>query len=417
MKRKKFIATAGAATAFAAVMPSIKSYSATVKHIDAGIIKTIKDRIKPISSEERLQRQEQARRLMADNKIDAIFMEGGTSMIYFTGASWGRSERLFGLLLPQKGEPIYITPAFEEGRAREQTGNAKVYTWQENESPYELLKKMLADANLLNATIGIEETTRFFVTDNLQKTVPGIRMISATPVTAGCRSVKSAHEIELMQIANDMLAEVYKSAVKQLREGMGEKELATLISTLFSEFGVDGGALVLFDAAAAYPHGTIKENTIKENTIVLMDGGCTVEGYNSDVTRTTVFGKPTEKMNSVWNIVREAQDAALKTARPGIEAQLVDAAARKVIEKAGYGTGYKYFTHRLGHGIGLDGHEWYYLVGGSTRPLQAGNTCSNEPGIYIPGEFGIRIEDEMLITENGAKLLLPPPQSLERIFE
>jgi Xaa-Pro dipeptidase len=337
-------------------------------------------------------------------------------MSYFTGAAWGRSERLFGMLLPIKGEPFYIAPAFEEGRAREQTGDAKVYVWQENESPFELLKKMFADGNLLNGVIGMEETTRYFVSDNLQKAVPGIRMVSATPVTAGCRSVKSAHEIELMQIANDILAEVYKAAVMQLKEGMGEKELATIINKFFSEFGVDGGALVLFGAAAAYPHGTVKENSLKKNDIVLIDGGCTVEGYNSDVTRTTVFGKPTEKMKTVWSIVRKAQEAALKIAKPGIEAQLVDAAARSVIEQSGYGKGFKYFTHRLGHGIGLDGHEWNYLVGGNTRLLQPGNTFSNEPGIYIPGEFGIRIEDEMLITENGAKLMLPPPQSLEKIF-
>ena len=199
------------------------------------------------------------------------------------------------------------------------------------------------------------------MTDNLRKTVPGIQMVSATPVTAGCRSVKSANEIELMQIANDMLAVVYKAAVMQLKEGMTEGELATLISNLFAEFGTGGGALVLFGEAAAYPHGTIKENKLKENDIVLIDGGCTVEGYNSDVTRTTVFGKPTEKMKSVWSIVYNAQDAALKTARPGIEAQLVDAAARKIIEQGGYGGGYKYFTHRLGHGIGLDGHEWNYF--------------------------------------------------------
>jgi len=411
-----FITAAGAATALAAVAPALKSCTPSSTPFDPAVIKAMKARIKPITSEERKQRLEQVRKLMSDNKIDALFMEGGTSLTYFTGASWGRSERLFGMLLPQKGEPVYISPAFEEGRAKEQTGNAKVYTWQENESPFELLKTMFTDAGLLTGVVGIEETTRFFVTDNLQKAVSGLQLVSATPVTAGCRAVKSAHEIELMQIANDILAEVYKAAVKRLKEGMGEQEFAGIISSLFSEFGVGGGALVLFGAAAAYPHGTVKENNLKENDIVLIDGGCTVEGYNSDVTRTTVFGKPSEKMNTVWSIVRKAQEAGLKTARPGIEAQLVDAAARSVIEQSGYGPGYKYFTHRLGHGIGLDGHEWNYLVGGNTRLLQAGNTFSNEPGIYIPGEFGIRIEDEMLITENGAKLLLPPPQSLEVIF-
>ncbi len=415
MNRKKFIASTGTVTALAALTPSIKLAS-TPSQIEAPVVKAIKSRVKPITNAERLERQEKARRLMAENKIDAVLMEGGTSMGYFTGAAWGRSERLFAMLLPQKGEPFYIAPAFEEGRAREQTGNAKVYTWQENESPYELLKKMFTENGLANGAIGIEETTRFFVTNNLQKVIPNAKMVDATPVTAGCRSIKSAHEIELMQIANDILAEVYKSAVKQLKEGMGEREFAGIVSKLFSEFGVDGGALVLFGAAAAYPHGTIKENKLKENDIVLIDGGCTVEGYNSDVTRTTVYGKASDKMKNVWGIVRKAQDAGLKAARPGIEAQLVDAAARQVIEQSGYGNGYKYFTHRLGHGIGMDGHEWTYLVGGNTGLLQPGNTFSNEPGIYIVGEFGIRLEDEMLITENGAKLLLPQAESLEKIF-
>jgi len=416
MNRRKFITAAGAATAIAAVGPSLLAHGETSSQIDASIITAMKSRIKPITNEERQQRVEKALRLMAESNVGAILMEGGTSMNYFTGAQWGRSERLFAMVLPQKGEPFYIAPAFEEGRAREQTGNAKVYVWQENESPFELIRKVLTDAGLSNTVIGIEETMRFFVTDNLKKSVPGLLMVSATPITAGCRAVKSAHEIELMQIANDILAEVYKTAIKKLKEGMGESELAGIVSNLFSEFGVGGGALVLFGAAAAYPHGTIKENKLKENDIVLIDGGCTVEGYDSDVTRTTVFGKPAAKMKSVFEIVLKAQTEALKIAKPGIEAQLVDAAARQVIEQNGYGNGYKYFTHRLGHGIGMDGHEWNYLVGGSTKPLQAGNIFSNEPGIYITGEFGIRIEDEMLITENGAKLLLPQAQSLEKIF-
>jgi Xaa-Pro dipeptidase len=416
MNRKKFIAATGAATTAATILPSMHSLASAPSSFDAAIVKAMKQRIKPITAEERQQRQEKARKLMTENKIDAIFMEGGTSMNYFTGAQWGRSERLFGMVLPKNGEPFYISPAFEEGRAKEQTGNAKIYVWQENESPFELLKKVFGDAGLSGATIGMEETTRYFIVDNLQKAIPALKMVSATPVTAGCRAVKSAHEIELMQVANDITAEVYKAAVLKLKEGMGEKELGSILTSLFAEFGTDGGALVLFGEAAAYPHGTVKENYIKENSIILIDGGCTVEGYNSDITRTTVFGKPTEKMKTVWSIVSKAQDAALKTARPGIEAQRVDAAARKVIEDSGYGNGYKYFTHRLGHGIGLDGHEWNYLVGGSAKLLQTGNTFSNEPGIYIPGEFGIRIEDEMLITENGAKLLLPQQESLEKIF-
>ncbi len=375
-----------------------------------------RDRIKPITKEERQQRVERARKLMEEKNIDALFFEGGTTLNYFTGVSWGRSERLFAMILPKSDEPFYVAPKFEEGRAAEQVGTAKLLTWEEHEDPYKIIEKVFRDMNLLNAIIGIEEQTRYVVTDNLQKTMAALNLVSGTPVTAGCRSVKSAHELELMQIANDITREVYTEAVKSLKEGMTERDFGSIVSKLFSEFGVGGGALVLFGEASAYPHGTVKEHTLKEGQIVLIDGGCGVEGYSSDVTRTTVFGRPTEKMNNVWSIVRRAQDAALMTAKPGVAAQYIDAAARNVITSAGFGPDYKYFTHRVGHGIGMEGHEWYYLVKGNKMLVQAGNTFSNEPGIYIPGEFGIRLEDEMVITDNAAKLMLPQAESLEKIF-
>ncbi len=320
------------------------------------------------------------------------------------------------MILPKKGDPVYIAPKFEESRALEQVGNARLLTWEEHESPYERIKQILSDNNILSGRIGIEETVRYFVTDNLRANLDKFQFESATPITAGCRSVKSAHELELMQIANDITAEVYKISVPLLKEGMTEREFGTIISKNFSDYGVNGGALVLFGANSASPHGTVKQNTLRQNDIVLIDGGCTVEGYASDVTRTVIFGKATEKMNKVFSIVLEAQTAALKAAKPGIPAEQLDATARKVIVDAGYGPDYKYFTHRLGHGIGLEGHEWYYLVRGNQRLEQAGNTHSNEPGIYIPGEFGIRIEDEIVITEDGARLMLPPAKSLEVMF-
>lgn len=421
MNRRNFIKTTGAVTALTAFNPSL-SIGETLKMnspsglIPAELIKKLRDRIKPITNEERVLRQEQARKLMSENKIDAIILEGGTSLNYFTNASWGRSERLFAMILPQKGNAIFIAPKFEESRAKEQTGNAKLFCWEEHESPYELIKKIFSENNLLHATIGMEETVRYFVTENIQKTIPTLKIMSATSVTAGCRAVKTPHEIELMQIANDITAEVYKVAVTQLKEGMTEHEFGRIVSKLFGEFGTEGGALILFGEASAHPHGLVKEVKLKTGDIVLIDGGCSVEGYESDITRTTVFGKPTDKMNKVWSIVRKSQEEALKYAKPGVTAESVDATARKVIGENGYGSDYKFFTHRLGHGIGMDGHEWYYLVGGNKKLLQAGNMFSNEPGIYIVGEFGIRIEDEMLITENGAKLLLPPQQSLEVMF-
>lgn len=420
MNRRNFIRTSGIVTAVSAISPSLTAET-LVKTTGDGIIpkeliKHICARIKPITSEERMQRMEQARKLMEENKMDAVLMEGGTSLKYFSGARWGRSERLFAMILPIKGEPFYIAPKFEESRAKEQTGNATVYCWEENESPYELIRSVLAEKNLLSGKLGVEETTRYFVTENIQKAIPSLQVVTATPVTAGCRSIKTAHEIELMQIANDIAAEVYKYAVKQLKEGMSEREFGKRISDLFEEFGCEGGALVLFGEASAHPHGLIKEVRLKQNDIVLMDGGCSVEGYESDITRMTIFGKPNDKMKKNFDVVRKAQDEGLKAAKPGVEAWTVDAAARKIIMDNGYGPGYKYFTHRLGHGIGMDGHEWYYLVGGNKYILKSGNMFSNEPGIYIPGEFGIRLEDEMLITETGAKLLLPQQESLEKMF-
>jgi Xaa-Pro dipeptidase len=414
MNRRNFIRNAGAACTLVALTPTLSFSKEPASLLDTG--EEFKKRIKPITPEERKDRIEQAKRLLHDNNMDALLMEGGTSLHYFAGVNWGRSERLFSLLIPREGEPFFIAPKFEEGRAKEQVGAAKLYTWEEHESPFELIRTLLKDKNMLSSTLGIEETTRYFVTAGIAQAIPTLKISSGTAISAGCRSIKSAHEIELMQVANDMTREVFSAAILELKEGMTEAAFGKIISSRFSAYGVQGGALVLFGEASAYPHGLVKENKLKAGDIVLVDGGCSVEGYESDITRTTVFGKPTEKMKKVWEIVRKAQDAALHMAKPGVEAQGVDAAARKIMEQNGYGAHYEYFTHRLGHGIGMDGHEWYYLVGGNKRLLQAGNMFSNEPGIYIPGEFGIRLEDELLITPEGSRLLLPQAQSLDVIF-
>jgi Xaa-Pro dipeptidase len=420
MDRRRFFTTAGSTVALSALGAgqtfAQKPAEATSGHFDADTIKTMRERIRPIGAGEFEARREQARRYMKESAIDAIFVEGGTALKYYTGLSWWLSERLFAMVLPQRGEPFFVSPKFEEGRSREKLGDVKIYTWEEHEKPIERIRQGMQDHGLLGATLGLEETTRYYAIEQLQQRLPTLTLRSAKPVTAGCRSVKSAHEIELMQVANDITAQVYRQAQKQLREGMSEKELGTIISGLYGEFGVSGDALVLFGEASAYPHGLTREVLLKAGDNVLIDGGCQVEGYGSDITRTMAFGEPSAKMKSVWEIVRGAQDAALKTAKPGVPAEKVDAAARAYIADHGYGPGYKYFTHRLGHGIGMDGHEWYYLVGGNTRPLAPGNMFSNEPGIYIVGEFGIRTEDEMLITDDGARLLLPQAKSLQEIF-
>jgi Xaa-Pro dipeptidase len=243
-----------------------------------------------------------------------------------------------------------------------------------------------------------------------------VTLDSATPVTAGCRGVKSAHEIELMRLASHVTLTAYHAAYQALTDGMTQNQFADLVAAAHRRQGFSGGAGVQVGPYSALPHGSVTPQVIKEGTILLIDGGCEVEGYNSDLSRTFVLGKATDKMKAVFAIEQRAQQAALAVARPGVECQAVDAAARKVITDAGYGPDYKYFTHRVGHGIGMDGHEWPYLVRGNTLKLEPGMTFSDEPGIYIPGEFGVRLEDDMLITENGAELLTPTSPSLEDPF-
>jgi len=257
---------------------------------------------------------------------------------------------------------------------------------------------------------------RFVFSSEIAKAAPQVNIVNGTPVTAGCRMVKSNHEVELMRLANKVTLAAYEAAYGALREGMKQTEFEDLIAAAYERLGFPGEASVQTGEYSALPHGSAKAQIIREGTIVMVDDGCTVEGYQSDITRTFVLGKAYDKMKKVFDIVHQAQTAALKTARPGLECQAVDAAARKVITDAGYGPDYKYFTHRVGHGIGMDGHEWPYLVRGNATPLAANMTFSDEPGIYIRGEFGVRLEDDMHITENGAELFTPQSPSLENPF-
>ena len=372
---------------------------------------------KPITREEYLRRQEMARRYMRDAGLDAIFLMGGSSLYYFTGAQWGTSERMFAMVFPAKGEPAYVTPAFEKGRALEQIkfGN-DVRTWEEDESPYEVVAGILKDRGIASGKLGIEETVNYRFSDGITKAAQALRITSADPVTARCRRVKSQHELEIIRLANQITLKAFENALKSLSEGMTHFELGARIAQEHQKLGAQGGALVLFGQYSALPHGTVTAQKLREGDVVLIDGGCDVLGYKADITRTTVYGKPTDRQRKVWEIEKRAQAAALKAARPGAACEDVDAAARKVIVDAGFGPDYKYFTHRVGHGIGLDGHEWTYLVRGNKTKLEPGMTFSDEPGIYIPGEFGVRLEDIMAITENGAELFTGQAQSIEQPF-
>jgi Xaa-Pro dipeptidase len=422
--RRTFSKLSGFA-AGAALIPSISEVQdGKPASLPASItqLKSRKNEAKPITVEERQQRQERARQLMRENNLDAIMMIGGTSLVYFTNIHWWNSERLFAAVLPAKGNAFYVCPAFEEDRAREQIaagpggGNADVRTWQEDEDPYRLMAAGLKDRGLGSGRLGVEERTTFVFSDGVAKAAPQVNISSATPVTAGCRMIKSPHEIGLMQLANQVTLQAYEAVYKALQPGMTQYDFSKLIDAAYNKLGFHGGASVNVGESSALPHGSAKPQVIREGTIVLIDDGCTVEGYQSDISRTFVLGKPTDKMRKVFDIVHQAQSAALKQAKPGVEAQSVDAAARKVITDSGYGPDYKYFTHRLGHGIGMDGHEWPYLVRGDTIALRPGMAFSDEPGIYIRGEFGVRLEDDMHITENGAELFTPQSPSLEDPF-
>lgn len=359
---------------------------------------------------------------MAANHLDAVLLMEGTSLEYFSGIRWWGGERLFAMVLPAKGAAFYVCPAFEEARAREQMTKAPdgekpdIRVWQEHENPYQLLAVGFKDRGLATGTVGLAETIHFVFEDGIAKAAPQVRLTSATPVTAGCRRVKSAHEVALMRLASQVTLAVYEAAYRALKPGMTRSELEGLIGSAYDRVGFPGEVSVQVDEFTAVPHGSVTTQVIREGSIVLLDDGCTVEGYLSDITRTFVLGKATDKMKTVFDVVYRAQTAALKTARPGIECQAVDAAARKVISDAGYGPDYKFFRHRVGHGMGMDGHEWPYLVRGNTTLLATNMTFSDEPGIYIPGEFGIRLEDDMHITESGAELFTPQSPSLEDPF-
>jgi Xaa-Pro dipeptidase len=422
ISRRHFLGTsATAAAGFAAVPAEPKPTPAQELPPSIARLESWADRARPITTEERAGRVERAKRLMREHGLDALAMCGGTSMVYFANVRWGGGERLFTVVIPVTGDAFVVCPAFEEDRAREQLalgplGGAQVYTWEEHESPYERVAQGLRDRGIASGKLGAEETMQFRFSNGIALAAPALEVVDATPVTAGCRGVKDEHELELMKLANEVTLTAYKAAYLAMDEGMTQADVGGLIRSAHARLGFSGGASVQTGEWSALPHGSITPQVIREGTIVLIDGGCGVEGYRSDMSRTFVLGAPTDIMKKRFEIELEAQTAAHAAAAPGVLPEDVDAAARSVIEEAGYGPGYTYFTHRVGHGIGMDGHEWPYLVKGNRTPLVKGNTFSDEPGIYVPGEFGVRLEDCMYITDDGAELFTPQSPSIEDPF-
>ena len=412
VNRRVFLATAAAGlTGVAGGQPSgVPEWIRTLRPMTGGI--------QPIGDEERHARMEKARRLMHANGLAAVLMEGGSSLFYFTGTRWRASDLTFALVLPAHGEPVWIIPAADETRAHEAIRLAKdVRAWSGTDGEYQMIAQALKDRGAARR-LGIEERTRFAVFDGLRKTAPALEYASADPVTAGCRMIKSPAEIALLQRANDITIAAYRAVFANLRESMTQQELSANIAAAYQALGVQGNAMAIFGKYTAFPHGSIQPQKLQEGDMVLVDDGCTVEGYQSDITRTTVFGKPTARQREIWNLERKAQDAALAAATPGATCESVDAAARKVITNYGFGPGYKLpgLPHRTGHGIGLDGHEWTYLVRGNKTRLEPGMCFSDEPTIAIYGEFGVRLEDCMYITENGARMFTKQSPAIDQPF-
>lgn len=390
---------------------------------------TFAGRVAPFTNEERLARIERAKELMDQQKMGAMVLANSTSnTLYFANIQLGASERMWALVIPAKAKPFLVCPAFERDRAGEMledtpfAQDGEVLTWQENESPFALTVKGLADHGVSSGRVGLDENMKFTFAYELMKAGPSLEFVSATPVTGGCRMIKDEHELNCLRTAGAATLAVYEAVYRSVKEGMTTREVHGLVQMAYAKTGLQGEASLNIDEYTAVPHGSRKPQTIREGSILMLDDGCVVEGYTSDITRTFCYGKPTDKQRKVFDIVKAAQTAARETARPGLAAAQVDLAARKVIADSGYGPGYKFFTHRVGHGIGMDMHEWPYLsennmfLDDRQVTLTKNMTFSDEPGIYIKGEFGVRLEDELHITADGAELLTPQSASLDEPF-
>ena len=411
--RRNFLTGAGALTA-AMTLPLDRLFAAA-----AEVLKPV-PLPPPIGQAERLQRIARARALMAKNGIGAVIVESGSSLDYLTGVEWHRSERLTAAVIPASGDPIIVTPFFESPSVSQTLAiPAEIRTWNEDEDPLKLVADFLRERGVAGAPVGFEETDRYFIVDRLQQQLPGVKAVSANPVVRALRLIKSPAELALMQAANDITLKAMRHAGERSRLGMTPADFGAAIDAATTVLGGSPEfALVLIDEASALPHGSNKPQIVKRGSTILFDCGCTVHGYQSDISRTFVFGAPSADQRKVWNQVHEGQQIAIRAARIGAPAGSVDDAVRAAYESWGYGPGYKLpgMSHRTGHGIGMDGHEPAYLVHGDMTPLAPGMCFSDEPGIYIPGKFGIRLEDCWHMTEAGPKFFSNPPPSIDRPF-
>jgi Xaa-Pro dipeptidase len=373
-----------------------------------------------ITVDERLARLEKARRLMTLTGADALLIGAGASLRYFAGVPWGASERLVALLLPRTGRPILIAPRFEQGTLEADLQiEAELRLWEEDESPSELVAQALREIGA--SSLAIDPAMDFLFVERIRRVAPSLDVIEASAIIDGCRMYKSAAEIALLQQAKSMTLEVQRRAARILRPGIRASEVARFLDEAHRAIGAPGGngfVIVQFGRATAFPHGLPGDRALEENDMVLIDVGCRIEGYHSDITRTYIFGEPTPEQNRIWDLEKDAQAAAFAAAEIGRPCEAVDHAARAVLEKAGLGPDYRLpgLPHRTGHGIGLSIHEPAYLVRGDTTPLAPGLCFSNEPMIVIPDTFGVRLEDHFYMTETGPKWFTEPSTAIDRPF-
>jgi Xaa-Pro dipeptidase len=414
--RRTFLAAGVAVAAGAAALAPFRLFA---QQQAAGALTPMTGDVVPIAREEYQARIDKARRLMGQHGIGALFIEPGASLTYFTGVRWGRSERLTAAILPREGEAAIVTPHFEEPSVRESLKiPADVRVWNEHEDPLAVVAGILRDRRV-TAPIGVEETMRFFAVDGLRRALPGVEIRPGAPVVRGCRMIKSAHELALMQKAADITIAAYRYTYPRVERGMTPGQIGAIMNGATEALGGDPEfALVLLGEASAYPHGSGQPQQVRDGEVVLMDCGCTVQGYQSDISRTFVYGTATAEQRRIWDQMHQGQALAFATARPGTPAGAVDDAVRGLYERWGYGPGYRLpgLSHRTGHGIGMDGHEPVNLVHGEATPLAEGMCFSDEPGLYLPGKFGIRLEDCFHMGAAGPIWFSTPPPSLDRPF-
>ncbi len=423
LKRREFISVSAlaAATGIATGISSCTTGNQQEENKTENNITSMTGDVVPITLDERKARIEKAQRLMAEHNMEALVLDAGSSLKYFTGISWWPSERTMVAIIPANGEVKYICPGFEEERLRELIKlGTEVYAWQEDESPYKLIVDTFKKAGITSGTIGIEEQLRFFILDGMRKEAAHLNFVSGDPVTVPCRLIKSPAEIALMQKATDITIAAMTIGIQRLKEGMSPAEFEAIVTEAHIKLGAQPAfAGVNFDKASAFPHGSVQPQKLKKGDIVLMDCGCKVEGYCSDVSRTIVFGAaPTQRQQEIWDLEKKAQSAGFAAAKIGVALEEVDAAARKVITDAGFGPDYKLpgLPHRTGHGIGMDVHEWGNAVRGNKLLLQPGMCFSIEPNISIVGEFGVRHEDCVYMTAEGPKWFSQPSVSIDQPF-